>query len=113
MELTGGTLVTGEPGSKFMTYKSQWERLSTAAERLATERSISQAEARGDICRAVSDGAVKVRAKLLRHTTKGMRSREPVLSGVHFRAPKISPNEIDWATSAALKAWWMENHRVP
>ena len=96
-----------------MAYESQWERLSTAADRIAKANGISVDEAKADLCLAISDDSVRIRAKLLKHNTRPMRSSETVLSGKHFHAPRFDPREIDWAKSVPLKPWFVDHCKIP
>ena len=47
-----------------MAYVGEWERLSDAVVRVMEVTGLPKEEAQTDICRAVADGAVKIRAKL-------------------------------------------------
>src|SRR2546423_5600256 len=97
-----------------MTYQSKWERLSDAMQRVIKSTGVSQQQARADLCCAISDGSVKVRAKLLAHATRrGMLSSETVLSGEHFEARQIQPDAFDWEKSFSLKPWFIDKVRIP
>jgi hypothetical protein len=47
-----------------MAYVAEWELLSEAANRVMTMTGLSKDQAQNDICRAIADGAVRIRGKL-------------------------------------------------
>ena len=90
--------------SGFEPYVPPWERLSDAIERLiAAGRSKERAQA--DLCRAIADGAVKIRSKLRKHTTQLTTSKD-ILPGTAFQIPsEIKPAGLDWVRSCPRKPW--------
>jgi hypothetical protein len=89
-----------------MAYPSAWERLSDAATRVMTAAGLSKDEAQSDICQAIADGAVKIRGKLGRHTTRHSRASETVLEGKDFDVPTtIKSEDLDWEKSRPVKPW--------
>lgn len=87
-----------------MAYTSVWESLSVAAGRLV-RASGSQEQARWDICRALADGAIGVRAKLANHSVRPTRSTV-VVCGNQLETPTgLTPEDIDWEHSRPKKAW--------
>jgi hypothetical protein len=89
-----------------MPYLPGWERLSDAATRVITAAGIANDEARSNICQAIADGAVKIRGKLGRHTTRHSRASNTVLEGKDFEIPTdLKLEDLDWERSRPLKAW--------
>ena len=89
-----------------MAYVSDWEQLADALERVTTATGLSNAAAQADICRAISDGAIEVRAELGEHATRPMRSRGTILKGEAFDIPTtLKPEDLDWQQSRPLKPW--------
>ena len=102
-------------GGGFMPYVRAWKRLSEAVTCVMAAAHCSQEEAKADICQAIADGAIKIRGKLKRHTTRRMTSKD-VLAGVDLQIPPdIKPNELDWVQSRPLKPWPVrrERFRIP
>jgi hypothetical protein len=99
-----------------MAYVSEWERLSDAATRVMAEARLSQDEARSDICRAIADGAIKIRAKLEKHTTRPyLRASGKVLQGGDFvDLEKLKPECLDWEKSRSRPAnpWFVRRDQV-
>ncbi len=92
-----------------MRYVSEWEPLSDAATRVMEAAGVSKEEAQSDICQAIADRAVKFRAKLERHTTKGLRASKTVLEGTAFQIPTaIKPKDLDWERSRPVKPWFVQ-----
>jgi hypothetical protein len=88
-----------------MAYVPAWERLSAAIIRVMAAAGLSKDQAKADICRAIADGAVKIRGKLERHTTKHFRSNT-VLEGKDFHIPpEIKSEHLDWERSRPMKPW--------
>jgi hypothetical protein len=100
----------------FMAYVSEWERLSDVATRVMVEARLSQDEARSDICRAIADGAIKIRAKLERHTTRPyLRAWDKVLQGGDFvDLEKLKPECLDWERSRSHPAnpWFVRRDQT-
>ena len=91
-----------------MVYISQWERLSPVVTRVMTATGVSEQQAQAEICHALSDGAVRYRAQLRRHSTSHMTSQS-VLEGAAFETPStIKTDEIDWGQSRPRKSWWVK-----
>jgi hypothetical protein len=89
-----------------MAYIPQWERLSDSLMRVMTTARLSKEEAQTDLCRAIADGAVKIRGKLRTHTTIGLHASDAVLEGKTFHIPtEIKPNDLDWEASRPVKPW--------
>jgi len=97
LSLTTGldvTLHRAEVGA--MPYPPGWERLSDAATRVMAAAGIANDEARSNICQAIADGAVEIRCKLEKHTTRPIRSKN-VLAGKDFEIPTdLKLEELDW-----------------
>jgi hypothetical protein len=88
-----------------MAYIPQWERLADARAHVMAMVRVSQEEAQGDICRAIADCAIKIRAKLRKHTTKQLCSNA-VSEGKDFQIPpELKPQDFDWDTSRPVKPW--------
>lgn len=99
-----------------MRYVPAWERLPEALSRVVSATRCSQEEAQADICRAIADGAVRVRGKLERHATRGTTSSNTIIEGKEFQIPTgLNPADLDWQGSRPLKPWVVrrEAHRVP
>ena len=89
-----------------MTYVSQWEQLPDALERVMETTGLSKEAAQTNICRAISDGAIKVRAALGTHSTRPMRASNTNLEGGDFQIPtRLKPEDFDWQQSRPLKPW--------
>jgi hypothetical protein len=97
-----------------MAYLSPWERLDDATERVVSEAGVSKNEARTDLCRAIAEGAVRIRAKLREHATNHMTSANTVLEGGDFHIPpRIEPKDFDWEMSRPLKPWPIQPGKFP
>ncbi len=99
-----------------MAYVSDWEQLPDVLKRVMTATGQSTEEAQTDICRAVSDGAIKVQAKLGKHATRPMHSRDIILNGQAFQIPSdLKPGELDWQASCPLQPWYVRRgaHKLP
>jgi len=71
---------------------------------MATGR--SKEEAQADICRAIADRAIKIRAQLGRRTITRNTALDTVLDGNDFQIPTaIDPADLDWEMSRPLKPW--------
>jgi hypothetical protein len=85
-----------------MAYVSEWEPLLDATHRVMATAGMSKDQAQIDICRAIADGAIKIRGALGRHgyqTAKGA-----VLQGADFQIPpEIKPADLDWEKSRPRK----------
>jgi hypothetical protein len=99
-----------------MTYVSDWERLSDAMIRVMAAAGLSKDEVQTDICRAIADGAVKIRGKLERHATTPLLTSTWVLDGKDFRiSTEIKSEDLDWEKSRPVKPWMVrrESFRQP
>jgi hypothetical protein len=99
-----------------MAYVRRWERLSDVVTRVMEAAGISEDEAKTDICRAISDRAIKLRCKLASHASKPMHAQDTVLEGKHFDIPTaLKPEGLDWEKSCPVKAWsvWRGSYDVP
>ncbi|MGY4615464.1 hypothetical protein ACVWZ4_000691 [Bradyrhizobium sp. USDA 4472] len=97
-------------GGFAVTYTSKWETLSAAADRLAKASGCSQEQARSDVCCALSDGVIALRAKLARHPIRLLTSTE-VICGKQLEIPTdLKPNDIDWQDSRPEKPWCLRDH---
>jgi hypothetical protein len=91
--------------SSFMPYAPAWERVLDAIKPLMAGGRSKQL-AQTDLCRAIADGAVRIRSQLERHTTNGFTAAGTVLQGTNFQIPpKITPEDLDWEGSRPLKPW--------
>ena len=61
-----------------MGYISKWESLSEAADHIMSWTDVALEEARADLCKAMSDGSLEIRAKLAKHATKLQTSASTV-----------------------------------
>lgn len=88
-----------------MAHIPAWERLPDALTRIIEANGLPENEAQVDICQAIADGSVRIRAKLGRHT-RGTTARDMVLEGKDFRLPTaLRPEDLDWRESRPLKPW--------
>ena len=89
-----------------MAYVPEWELLPDATNRVmaAAAAGLSKDQAQIDICRAVADGAVRIRGKLKKQATRPTTSKE-VLEGTDFQIPDLKPADLDWNGSRPLKPW--------
>jgi hypothetical protein len=89
-----------------MIYVSEWERLSDAVTRVIETWALSKDEVQTDICRAIADRAITVRATLRRHATNGFTASGTVLAGTAFEIrPNLTPQDFDWEGSRPLQPW--------
>ena len=89
--------------SDFMPYDPAWERLAHAIKRVTAGRRPKE-QAQTDLCRAIADGAVKIRCKLKRHKTEF--TSKAVLEGKDFDiSTEIKPEHLDWETSCPVAPW--------
>ncbi|MGY8682389.1 hypothetical protein Q2941_32125 [Bradyrhizobium sp. UFLA05-153] len=92
-----------------MAYTPHWESLSAAAERLV-KAGCSHKQAQSDICGAVSDGDIRIRAKLGKHAIRPIKSTE-VISGNQLEIPTdLKLGDFDWENSRPAKPWFVRNH---
>jgi len=90
----------------FIAYDSPWERLADAIRRVTAGRRPKEL-AQTDLCRAIADGAVKIRCKLKRHTTR-FNTSNVLLDGNNFHIPtEIKPEDLDWERSRPLNPWFV------
>jgi len=87
-------------------HTSAWKRLAEALNRILEITGGSPGEAQADLCRAMADGSVQVRAKLGLHSDGITRMAGTTLDGAQFSIPRdLQPEEIDWDASRPLKPW--------
>jgi hypothetical protein len=87
-----------------MTYLPNWERLPDAIERVMGATGRSKPEVQTEICRAIADGAIKIRGKLAEHAKHLVA--DAVVEGVHFDIPpEMKPEDLDWKNSRPVKPW--------
>jgi hypothetical protein len=88
-----------------VTYTSKWERLSNAVERIMESTHLSREQAESDICRAISDRAIGVQAKLARHAT-GLQTSHVTVGGSNLHIPRpLEPHALDWQHSRPINPW--------
>jgi hypothetical protein len=92
-----------------MRYERPWQRLTEAIESVMAATRCSQEAAQADICRAIDDGAVKIRGKLKRHTVRGITWSD-VLEGKDFQIPELKPADLDWENSRPVNPWAVHYH---
>jgi hypothetical protein len=93
-------------------YVASWERLSEAMNRV-TATGITEAEAKSDLCRSISDGAVKIRLGLGRHATNGMTAHGTTVNGEDVEIPpQLSAGDMDWNNSRPLAPWAVRRERI-
>ncbi len=91
-----------------MTYISKWEHLPDALDRVVEATGLSKEAAQADICRAVFDGVIEIRAGLGEHNTRPMRSGGTMLGGDAFQIPTpLNPEDFDWQRSRPIKPWFV------
>lgn len=89
-----------------MPYLRVWERLPDAVARVVSVTGQSVDQAQADICHAIADRAVKIRAKLKGHTTRRLMTSTSVLDGSDFQIPtNLRPSDLDWEQSRPTKPW--------
>jgi len=78
-------------------YIPDWERLADALKRVM-ETGTSEEEAKTDLCRAVADRKIHVRASI----------RSGVFSNGNVRVPPhLRPEDLDWTQSRPFGPWWI------
>ncbi|HWN52979.1 MAG TPA: hypothetical protein VNO18_24715, partial [Xanthobacteraceae bacterium] len=94
-------------------YVTGWERLLNAVKRVMATGP-TEAEAKSDLCRAISDRAVAIRLQPRENATTGMTARGTVLNGEDVYIPAhLSAGDIDWNNSHPLKPWAVRRERIP
>jgi hypothetical protein len=89
-----------------MAYIGEWERLRDALTRVIEASGSSEEEARVDICRALADGAIEIRAKPLMHATNGFVAAKMVLTGSALQIPpELQSKNLDWEGSCTKEPW--------
>jgi hypothetical protein len=92
-----------------VTYAPKWERLSNAVDRVTKSTSLSREQTETDVCRAISDGAIGVRAKLARHATS-LQTSQLVVGGDHLHIPtQLKPRDLDWQHSRPINPWLIDD----
>jgi hypothetical protein len=88
-----------------MSFTSKWMRLSEAVDRIGKSNAVSLQQARADLCQAMSDGALEIRGRLVRHSTRPQKSTA-VVDATQFQTPTtLRPEDIDWTHSRPEKPW--------
>jgi hypothetical protein len=88
-----------------VTYTSKWERLSAAVDRITQRAGISREQAEADLCRALSEGVIEIRARLQKHASGLQRSRDEV-NGSYLHIPsQLKPSDFDWQQSRPTAYW--------
>ena len=88
-----------------MGYISKWESLSEAADHIMSWTDVALEEARADLCKAMSDGSLEIRAKLAKHATK-LQTSASTVEGTQLQIPiRLRPDDIDWRHSRPQKPW--------
>jgi hypothetical protein len=94
-------------------YVTGWERLLNAVKRVMAT-GLTEAEAKSDLCRAISDRAVAIRLQPRENATTGMTARETVLNGEDVDIPALlGTGDMDWNNSHPLKPWPVRRERIP
>ncbi len=92
-------------------YGPPWERLPDAVNRVMAT-GLSEAEAKSDLCRAISDRAVKIRLQPGKNPITGMTSHGTVLDGEDVEIPvSLSAEDVDWNNSRPRKTWPVRSER--
>jgi hypothetical protein len=94
-----------------MAYPTEWMSLNDATARVVAEAECSDCQARTDICQAIADGAIRVRAKLKKHTTRHMTSKESLQAQDLDIPSKLKPTDMDWEGSRPLEPWLVRRGR--
>jgi hypothetical protein len=88
-----------------VTYTSKWERLSAAVDRITQSAGISREQAEADLCRALSDGVIEIRARLKKHASGLQLSRDEV-NGSYLHIPsQLKSSDFDWRQSRPTAYW--------
>jgi hypothetical protein len=86
-------------------YESAWERLPDAVERIMALHGASSEQAQADLCHAISDGLIRLRAQLDRHAN-GLQRSSSVVSATELEIPiKLDPGDFDWQKSRPTAPW--------
>lgn len=89
-----------------MLYTRAWEGLAEAAKQVMEGEAASQAEAQTNLCQAIKDKTVRVRAKLGLHADGIRTMADTILEGEEFSIPPdLRPEDINWDSSRPLKPW--------
>jgi hypothetical protein len=93
------------PGAAIVKDMPKWERLSGAVDRIVNSADISREQVTTDLCRALSDGDIEVRAKLAKHAFR-LQTSSDVVSGSDLQIPtQLKPSDFDWQRSRPIKPW--------
>jgi hypothetical protein len=83
-------------------YVPDWEPLAVAVERILAS-SVEEEQARLDLCRAIADGKISIRATVIKpNKPERVFSRDNIVVSKHLK-----PTDIDWVKSSPTKAWWI------
>jgi hypothetical protein len=96
-----------------MAYVSKWESLDDALARVIEATGESEVEAQHAITRALADGVVEIRAKPVRHATKGLTAAKTILAWAELEIPpRLGPKDLNWERSSTTKPWMVRNDRL-
>ena len=88
-----------------MSHEPRWERLTEIPARVMAVTGCSTEEAQRQICCAIADEVVKLRAQLGRHAGTDLPGGT-ILESEHFEVPAdLRPEDLDWERSRPLRAW--------
>jgi len=84
----------------------KWEQLSDALNRVMAAGGQPKGEVQRDICRAISEGAVRILGKLGIQILRRSTAWDTALESDAFQIPTtIEPDDFDWENSRPLKPW--------
>lgn len=86
-------------------YASIWQRLPDALKRVQEAAGTSKGNAQNDICRAIADGAIRIRGQLNKHARSHMTSRVVLEASAFQIPPELKPRHLDWDGSRPVKTW--------
>ena len=87
-----------------MAYVSDWERLGEVLNRVMAT-GLSRDQAQSDICKAVAEGAIRLRVRPRSHMTRGTTSKK-ILAGNQVDIPvNLKPEALDWERSRPENPW--------
>jgi len=86
-------------------YRPDWESLADALHRLMVTASVSEHEAKADLCLAISDGNIRLRVRIIAEDPNCLL-HGMIVSGDNVAIPwEISPDDFDWKQSRPLQPW--------
>jgi hypothetical protein len=87
-----------------MSYQSEWIDLLAAIELITESNAVAREDAQTGLTRAISDGAIRIRARLARHS--GGQTSSVTVTGNELEIPRaLSAGDFDWNKSRPVKAW--------